>query len=340
MDKKTLEKNIFKYLLYSILAWDDKGKKIEDAPLSQMFFHNDAYKKDMCKDVEFTRKDNARTLYYEHKLSSTNYNVYERKDGEVIIAFRGSDSKHDWLSDFNFFKKKYDDVNTETRLSVGEETYDQMRMHEFLKSTEDFNGVLKAMKTFKDTTMCKMKNYLSAKYQVAADFSAKEFGNSILDVFNKYKDKIELHGGFAKQYLSIQKDLDRLIETYMNNRNFKKVTIVGHSLGGALAQIAYIFNAVKYNNVKKLTCYVYGAPKIGNHILSKFVREAMIVENFYSTIVDKDMIVYMPPDNLGFSGNNHACVIKSIPAPFSHISHHSFFYYLYCFINKAQINLT
>ena len=62
-----------------------------------------------CIDYIFTRGE-AEGLHYEILGDDTDTLIHKRDDGEVVIAFCGSNSKVDWKNNFHFWKKAYKDA--------------------------------------------------------------------------------------------------------------------------------------------------------------------------------------------------------------------------------------
>ncbi|MGP1386014.1 MAG: lipase family protein [Thainema sp.] len=71
----------------------------------------------------------------------------------------------------------------------------------------------------------------------------------------------KMHKGFIRAYFSVR---DR-IHDYIRNQELTRITITGHSLGGALATLCAV--DIQYNfsdTISQIEAYTYGAPKVGN----------------------------------------------------------------------------
>lgn len=82
--------------------------------------------------------------------------------------------------------------------------------------------------------------------------------------YNNDKTDIRIHCGFLKAYESVRNKILYLIKKEYNN-----IYITGHSLGGALAVLAMLDIVYNYHDKlifvnKKLYCYTFGSPDIGN----------------------------------------------------------------------------
>ncbi|GMH45328.1 hypothetical protein BSKO_13285 [Bryopsis sp. KO-2023] len=110
-----------------------------------------------------------------------------------------------------------------------------------------------------------------------------------------------VHKGFIKSWTasSLNHRILNVVIRIMNSGGRKfdkakaKVFVAGHSLGGALAVLA-AFDIARYCGVggDRITCYTYGAPRVGNHA---FAREYdQLVPNTWQIINDEDLIPRMP----------------------------------------------
>ena len=336
MNAKEIKYNSFKYFIYSILAWDHKDRKVEDDPRNDCYFFSPEYKKSFTKDLEIARKKNIIKIdYLGNDATSTNFNVYEKNDGEVIIAFRGSDSKIDWSADFAYFKQKFKEENNEKLFSMSAEDFNKCCMNEYKKSREDLFD--KPIKFFREALKTNLSSFID---EIAGkkNFDFSDYGMFLKSVFEKYKSRIEFHGGFIKQYKSIYKELNMIIDKYIKDKRFKKIIFCGHSLGSALAMDTYILQSIRYpeNNFE---CYAAGTPKIGNSVLAKFIKESKLGEKLFIMNIENDLVSNVPPDKLGFFKPANDVEITPLKAPFNTKMNHTLFYYLYCMKNFAPVKV-
>lgn len=80
----------------------------------------------------------------------------------------------------------------------------------------------------------------------------------------KFKNGIIIHNGFWKQFKSVEPELVKNFDMHPDARKF---VFAGHSLGGALAQIAAVYFGDLYK--KYTVCHTFGSPRVGN---DKFVE--------------------------------------------------------------------
>lgn len=89
-------------------------------------------------------------------------------------------------------------------------------------------------------------------------------------------DNVRVHSGFWHQYTSIETELEKRIhdiihELYESDPNTEfKLFISGHSLGGAIAQIATVCLADTFPSLA-IICHTFGSPRVGNKAFVKWV---------------------------------------------------------------------
>lgn len=341
MNKTKLLNEMYKYFNFALLAWEDNSKDhVQDFECNKSYFLSDQNKQDMCKDMNEYRKT-SKCIYKGNKETSTNYNVYERpQENEVILAFRGSDSMIDWQADFSFFKKDFKTTNIESYMTSQEDFEIECGL-EFMRSNESFFNT--QFNFFKNAKLSSLPFNISISKEIGFDHKTMVDSDnkieSIVDFYREYKNMIKFHGGFLTKYLSMAKEFNEDINKYM--QKYKKITIVGHSLGAALAKLAYIFTCINHpNNINRFKCWIYGSPKVGNIFLEKLVRESKMNKKIFICNIETDLVSMVPPNNLGFCENKNDITIKRIKAPYNTKMDHTLFYYLYCMRYKAPMEIT
>lgn len=108
-----------------------------------------------------------------------------------------------------------------------------------------------------------------------------------------YQKNVFVHRGFTKAFDSIKDELRAKIDKEQAIQS-RKVVFVGHSLGGALASIAYIYFDYLYSEV-----YTTGAPRYMGFISASRVPQS-VKDNIYRIVNDRDGITSLPPFIFGF----------------------------------------
>ncbi len=87
-------------------------------------------------------------------------------------------------------------------------------------------------------------------------------GRQIVPVTDLASDapRAKMHEGFVSAYMSVQDQIHRFIRAH----DLKKITITGHSLGGALATLCAIDIQLTYQGAYALEIFTFGSPKVGN----------------------------------------------------------------------------
>ncbi|MFW6028972.1 MAG: lipase family protein [Halanaerobiales bacterium] len=128
------------------------------------------------------------------------------------------------------------------------------------------------------------------------------FNFSLLPVKSPYKDmqdKYFAHGGFSKLYHIARDD----IHNKFKKEKPKKIVIVGHSLGGALATLCYADfmwhkeNIDEYRDVK-IVGMASGSPRVGYFINFKNLKK--YTQGFIRLTFNNDFVPRIPFKWLGF----------------------------------------
>ena len=78
-----------------------------------------------------------------------------------------------------------------------------------------------------------------------------------------YPEGTRVMHGFQEAYVSIMDDMVRAIEKYKKEKNEKRVTIIGHSLGAAMGLLAAMDVELRLDDGICKT-YLFGLPRVGN----------------------------------------------------------------------------
>lgn len=80
-------------------------------------------------------------------------------------------------------------------------------------------------------------------------------------------DRVFLHTGFVEQFMSIQSALQHdVLRTLKSRPNISRISFVGHSMGGGVAQVASLYFGSVLEPTRGLTlqCTAFGTPKLGD----------------------------------------------------------------------------
>lgn len=115
---------------------------------------------------------------------------------------------------------------------------------------------------------------------------------------------IEVHNGFAEAHAETATDVLTAVNTALTKSGFNQVTIVGHSLGAALAVLDGVYLPLNIPDVNFRTIG-YGMPRVGNQAFADYVDANVPL----TRITNKnDVVPILPGRFLGFhhpQGENH-----------------------------------
>ncbi|KAH8824755.1 Alpha/Beta hydrolase protein [Flagelloscypha sp. PMI_526] len=108
----------------------------------------------------------------------------------------------------------------------------------------------------------------------------------------------QVHGGFQDAFKASRNTIFPVIQQLMKDKGTKDIVVTGHSLGGALAQLAamHIALTIPGANVKLFTL---GCPRVGNMDWAKSVSQK--VPNNSRVNNQRDLVPIVPGRALGFS---------------------------------------
>lgn len=103
-----------------------------------------------------------------------------------------------------------------------------------------------------------------------------------------------MHEGFTEAYMSIQDQLHR----YVLFQNRRKLTFIGHSLGGALATLCAIDFQLSYEDRFDVELFTFGSPRVGNPEFRTLVNQH--IPNSYRIVNGLDAVPGLPPRWSGY----------------------------------------
>ena len=103
-----------------------------------------------------------------------------------------------------------------------------------------------------------------------------------------------VHQGFQDYLSSVWTTVAQLVRDYRAGHPNQQICITGHSLGAALATLA--FHQLQDGHA---SLYTFGCPRVGNQTFCNDLRSAAGSQGFYR-IVDNEGVVTHIPDGLGY----------------------------------------
>ncbi|KAJ4483309.1 Alpha/Beta hydrolase protein [Lentinula aciculospora] len=137
--------------------------------------------------------------------------------------------------------------------------------------------------------------------QLESDLTDVEVLLGSLDssLFPGISSSAQVHDGFRDQHAKTASAILTEVKTLMASRNTKNIVAVGHSLGGALAELDSLFFALNLPSGANISAVTYGTPRVGNSAFASLIDQH--VPNFKRINNEKDLIPIVPGRFLGYA---------------------------------------
>ncbi|TEB33257.1 lipase [Coprinellus micaceus] len=107
---------------------------------------------------------------------------------------------------------------------------------------------------------------------------------------------IKVHNGFGKAHAETSSDVLAAVKSALSQSGLNQVTVVGHSLGGAIALLNGVFLPLNLPDVSVRTV-TYGMPRVGNKAFAKYVDANVSIDRVVNR---EDIVPILPGRFLGF----------------------------------------
>jgi len=105
----------------------------------------------------------------------------------------------------------------------------------------------------------------------------------------------KVHRGFHDYLHSIWWRVAQVVQAYRTVHPAGNICITGHSLGGALATLAFA-----YLNDPAASLYTFGCPRVGDQAFCDRITAAARTERCYRIVDNQDVVTHVPLDVAGF----------------------------------------
>ncbi|KAF8159295.1 lipase [Crassisporium funariophilum] len=126
-----------------------------------------------------------------------------------------------------------------------------------------------------------------------ADFFLEKLNTTL---FPGISSSIEVHSGFAAEHAKTATSVLAAVKTAMQQSGLSKVTVVGHSLGAALALLESVYLPLNLPGVT-LKMFGYGLPRVGNQAFATFIDGNVDLSHVNNR---EDLVPILPGKFLGF----------------------------------------
>ncbi|KAJ3981804.1 Alpha/Beta hydrolase protein [Lentinula detonsa] len=116
-------------------------------------------------------------------------------------------------------------------------------------------------------------------------------------LFPGISSSVEVHSGFLNEHALTANVILAKVKSIMSSKVTNNIVAIGHSLGGALAEIDTIFFRFNIPSAS-ISAMTYGTPRVGNHAWAALVDASDV--NFKRIDNERDPIPIVPGRFLGF----------------------------------------
>jgi len=117
-------------------------------------------------------------------------------------------------------------------------------------------------------------------------------------LFPGVPSSVEVHDGFRNEHELTAQTILAEVKRLMASKNTESVTVIGHSLGGALAELDALFFTLNLPPSTSIQAVTYGTPRVGNPAFAQFFDSK--VPNFRRINNELDIVPIVPGRFLGF----------------------------------------
>ncbi|KDN43367.1 hypothetical protein RSAG8_06151, partial [Rhizoctonia solani AG-8 WAC10335] len=118
--------------------------------------------------------------------------------------------------------------------------------------------------------------------------------------------RVQIHSGFRDAHASTAAPVLAAVKRVIAEKGATKVTLVGHSLGGAIAALDALFLKLNLPSTISIKAVTYGQPRVGNQAFADLIDNKITDFSRITNLADEVPIV--PGRGLGyhhFSGERH-----------------------------------
>ncbi|CDO71479.1 hypothetical protein BN946_scf184909.g73 [Trametes cinnabarina] len=109
---------------------------------------------------------------------------------------------------------------------------------------------------------------------------------------------IQVHNGFAAEHAKTASTILAEVKRLISQKGAKQVIAIGHSLGGALAELDSLFFTLQLPSSIHVKAVTYGTPRVGNPEFAQMIDSK--VPDFVRINNEKDLVPIVPGRFLGF----------------------------------------
>ncbi|KAI0822301.1 alpha/beta-hydrolase [Trametes gibbosa] len=136
--------------------------------------------------------------------------------------------------------------------------------------------------------------------QFESDLTDVDFFLDDLDpkLFPGLADGVQAHNGFADEHAKTAPTVLAEVHRLLSAKGANQVMVIGHSLGGALAELDSLFFALQLPSDVHVKGVTYGTPRVGNKAFASAIDDK--VPDFVRINNERDVVPIVPGRFLGF----------------------------------------
>jgi hypothetical protein len=121
-------------------------------------------------------------------------------------------------------------------------------------------------------------------------------------VASNFPPRLKIHSGFEDAYAYIRNEIQGSVARLAEQFRDYKIIFTGHSLGGAMTEIAaadfHILTNGRYSDRVSVT--TFGQPRVGNPEWASYLQSLPFARRFTRVVADKDPVAQLPPTFLNY----------------------------------------
>ncbi|MEM7335669.1 MAG: hypothetical protein AAF490_26560 [Chloroflexota bacterium] len=246
----------------------------------------------------FSKFPNANVELHHADESDTQCAIMQEEGSDhIYLIFRGTEKGDDWKTNVQFSRDLFQ-VRDKGSTSPGETTEDAAMS--FNDDDDDASFTLPAddagssddeesdmhFEPVEDEGKAKHFEFVESSSLESADLAPAH-------------PRAQMHLGFVTAYMTVQD----YVHNYVVKHQPKKITVTGHSLGGALATLCAVDMKLTYLGKYDVDLYTYGAPCVGNTEFPDLFNTA--VPKSYRFVNGLDVVPQVPRPWQGYKHVNH-----------------------------------
>ncbi|KAF5393295.1 hypothetical protein D9757_000668 [Collybiopsis confluens] len=118
-------------------------------------------------------------------------------------------------------------------------------------------------------------------------------------LFPGISSSVQIHDGFRNEHAKTASAILSAVKSLMSSKGTKSVVAVGHSLGGALAELDSLFLSLNLPSGTNVSAVTYGTPRVGNPAFASLIDQH--IPGFKHINNEDDLIPIVPGRFLGYA---------------------------------------